>query len=317
MRGAAFGRLLPFCAAALLGVAGCSSSAQLAASPSARPATASPSPSPSPSPRPAVTAAAVRGSKVLTIVLENAGQAATLQGMPTLASLARTYGRTTRYRALGHASLPNYIALAGGPASGVPDDATPAEQPVHGPSVFDRALAAGHTAATYAEAMPAPCARTDGRAYQVTHNPWAYFADAASRAQCLRHDLPAGTLTSGALHRDVTAGTLPRIGLLVPDRCHSAHDCSLGTADRWVAAWLHQLRAGPDWRAGRLAVVVTFDEGADSGDNTVLTVVIAPGVHRVVTSPLTHLSWTRWMSALAGGGRVATTSPSLGALFGI
>lgn len=263
---------------------------------------------------------APRVTKVLTVVLENHGTAATLRGMPRLAALAARYGRTTHYRALTHPSLPNYLALAGGSTSGVRDDRSPSAHLVHGPSVFDLALAAGHTAGTYAEGMPAPCSLTASGRYAVKHDPWAYYADAASRRGCRAHDLPAGTPTSGALARDVAAGALPDVGLLVPDLCHDAHDCPLATADAWLASWTAAVQRGADWRAGRLALVVTFDEDESHGDNTVLTVVAAPSLTRAVaTRPLTHLSWTRWMADLAGvrAPRDAATAPSLGAAFGL
>ena len=84
--------------------------------------------------------------------------------------------------------------------------------------------------------------------------------------------------------------------------------------------WMSQVLAGPDWRAGRLAVVVTFDEAENGGENTVLTVVVAPGLHGVVAdTALTHQSWTRWMSDLVGATApgAAGSAPSLGAAFGL
>lgn len=110
------------------------------------------------------------------------------------------------------------------------------------------------------------------------------------------------------------------VGLLIPDLCNDAHDCGLATADAWVAGWTSQVTQGPDWKAGRLALVVTFDEAEARGDNTVLTVVAAPGLHGVVAAaPLTHLSWTRWMSDLAAAPALgeAGSATSLGAAFGL
>ncbi len=259
-------------------------------------------------------------TKVLTLVLENHGQSATLAGMPQLAKLATTYGRTTHYQAATHPSLPNYLTLAGGSAFGVHDDKAPSAHSLAGLSVFDQGVDAGRSARTYAEAMPGSCALAPSGRYAVKHNPWAYFSDPASRRACQADDVPAGTTTSGALHDDIAAGRLPAVGLLVPDLCNDAHDCPLAVADTWVAAWTSQLMKGPDYRSGRLALVVTFDEAENGGDNTVLTVVAAPGVRgAVVSTPLTHLSWSAWMSRLAGAGplREAAGAPSLGQAFGL
>jgi acid phosphatase len=270
--------------------------------------------------RPALTwhGGPARPTKVLVVVEENKTQTSALAGMPRLAALARAHGYTTRYRAVTHPSLPNYLARFGGSTFGVHDDASPSRHPIAGPSAFDRAIAAGRTAKTYAEAMPAPCSLTPATPYAVKHNPWAYFADAASRANCRRFDVPAGTTAGGALRSDVDRGRLPDVGLLVPNLCHDGHDCSLGVADTWLADWLQVVMAGPDYRRGRLAILVTFDEDDKSADNTVLMAVIAPRTsHVVATGAYTHYSLTRYLAELTGTRPLgaAATAPSLRAAF--
>ena len=71
-------------------------------------------------------------------------------------------------------------------------------------------------------------------------------------------------------------GSLPNAGMVVPDLCHDAHDCSLATADTWFQTWMTRIQAGPDWRPARLAVVLTADEDDKSAGNRVLTVVAHP-----------------------------------------
>jgi acid phosphatase len=261
---------------------------------------------------------AQRPTKVLVVVEENHTQGSALAGMPYLASLASTYGRTTAYHAVSHPSLPNYLAIAGGSTFGVHDDRSPASHHLTGPSAFDRAIAGGRTAKTYADAMPAPCALTATSRYAVKHNPWAYFADPGSRANCRQFDVPLGTTTSGALRHDVDTGTLPTVGLLVPDICHDGHDCSLATADTWLRSWLTVIRQGPDYRSGRLAIVVTFDEDDNSGGNTVLTVVVSPYTSHVVSNrPFTHYSLARYLAEITATSplRAAATAPSMRADF--
>lgn len=265
--------------------------------------------------------APVRVTKVLTVIEENHDANAALSGMPYLASLARSYGRTSTYHAMTHPSLPNYLAMAGGSTFGVHDDGPPSSYPLSTASVFDAAIAHGHTAATYAEGMTQPCQRSSSGPYAVKHNPWAYFASAASRRNCAAHDLPAGSPTSGALHDAIVNG-LPDVTMVVPDLCHDGHDCSLGTADRWLQQWLPRVMDGPDYRAGRLAIVVTFDEGTGSGDHssTVLTVVVSPKLHgKVVSATLNHLTWCKWMTNIGGSPPLqrAAGVVSLGAAFGL
>ncbi|MBV9831531.1 MAG: hypothetical protein JOZ82_08020 [Marmoricola sp.] len=191
--------------AGVLLVGGCGSASSPSASPSSTSATPSSSASPTPSPTPHATtpapthaqpthAAPPPVSKVLVVIEENHSLDQMRTGMPYLAHLSDTYGYATDWRALTHPSEPNYLAIAGGSTFGVTDDNPPAVNAGrvgHAPSVFDQALRAHRTAATYAQSMPQPC-DTDshpqgaGRAYAVRHNPWVYFQD--GRAGCLAHD---------------------------------------------------------------------------------------------------------------------------------
>jgi len=257
--------------------------------------------------------------KALLVVEENHTQSSALSGMPYLASMADTYGRTSAYQAVAHPSLPNYLALIGGSTFGVTDDRPPADHPVNGNSDLDLALAAGTTAKAYIEDMPGRCVLASGGDYAVKHNPWAYFKDETPRRNCQTFDVPAGTPAGGALHDDVQAGTLPTIGVLIPNLCHDAHDCPLSAADDWLRQWLPTLMQGPDFRAGHLAIVITFGDDS-AGGNTVLTTVIAPTVQHVSTAThLTHYSLTRYLaelSAIPPPGEAAT-APSLSNAFGI
>ena len=248
-------------------------------------------------------------TKVLTIVEENESTTSARSGMPYLASLAATYGVATDYRSLSHPSLPNYLAMLGGSTMGVRDDGDPDVHPVSGPSVLDLALSHGHTAKLYAETMPSNCARSSTGRYAVRHNPWAYFPDSTG---CARLDVPADRING-----DVATGQLPDVGLLIPDVCHDGHDCPLGQADGYLRDVMRGVMAGSDWRSGRLAVVITFDE-VDGTTGTLLTTVVAPTLHRVrVTALLDHYSWSRWMTDLVGAPplRLAARAPSLGRAF--
>ena len=269
---------------------------------------------------PKATAVSTRPSKVLVVVLENHGVASALRQMPNLAAHARGYARASSYYAGTHPSLPNYLVMAGGSTFGVKNSTGPAYHRLPGSSVFGQVIARGRTAKTYAEGMTSNCLRVNTGRYAVRHNPWTYFASSAERSKCLKYNVPAGTTRSGALHRDIAAGRLPTFSMLVPDLCHDAHDCSLRTADVWLKAWLSQIKAGPDFRAGRLAVVVTFDEDDRVSGNRVLTVVIHPtrrGV--VVTRRFNHYSLSATPSRMVGAAplRRAAGTPNFLAAFGL
>jgi phosphatidylinositol-3-phosphatase len=251
---------------------------------------------------PASSAAATAGggvSKILVIMEENhsAGQVFP-GGMPYLWHLARRYGRATAWRAITHPSLPNYLAIVSGSAFNDPQDCGPGPGCSYpGPSVFGQALALGKTARSYEESMQQPCDHADSGEYAVRHNPWAYIPGEAR--QCRADDVPAGTPSGGALVSDVRAGALPTVGLITPNLINDAHDGTLAQADAWLRRWVPVLMSGPDWRLGRLAIVVTFDEGDPAND--VPFVLLAPGVSgAVMGQPADHYALTRLIDQVIG-----------------
>lgn len=257
-----------------------------------------------------------RVTKLLVFVVENHSRDEMRHEMPRSMALAREYGFATRYHAITHPSLPNYLAMAGGSTFGVRDDADPSSHRLRGSSVFGQALDAGKTAKVYAEGQPGHCAlESGGGRYAVKHNPWAYFVD--ERRSCRRYDVGVAQLA-----RDVDAGHLPNAGLVVPNLCHDAHDadCNLGDADRWLRHKIGKVLNGPDFRSGHLAVVITADEDDYSQHNLVLTTVFHPSQHRhVVRTPLTHYSLTRLYDQVLGVPllRKAAHAPDMAAAFGL
>jgi hypothetical protein len=257
-------------------------------------------------------------SKLLVIIDENHGDKEVYpSGMPYLAGLADQYGRATSYSDVNHPSLPNYLAVFSGSSFDDPQDCTPgAGCSYPGPTVFGQVLEAGRTARAYEESMTVNCATSNTGDYDVNHNPWAYVPSEA--AQCRANDVPAGTTTGGALISDIRSGSLPTIGLLTPNLVDDAHNGTLADADGFLRHWVPILMSSPDWRAGRLAVAITFDEG-DAGD-VVPFVLLSPSLHHVVvTTPLTHYSLTRFMDEVAGVAplRSAAGAPDLASAFGL
>ncbi len=252
------------------------------------------------------------GQKILVIVDENHTQAQAQAGMPYLVSLQNQFGVTTRHTAPTHPSLPNYLVIAGGSTFGVTNDNSPASNPVRGQSVFGAAIAKGKTAKTYNDSMTTNCQLSSSGRYAVKHNPWAYFVD--ERTQCQQGDLPLGRLAA-----DVSGGALPTVGMLTPDMCNDGHDCSLATADAFLRNWMPLIMNGPDYRNGKLTVVITFDEGVGTSQ-TIETVVVNPTIHgAVITTPLTHASLSRWLYRVSGSTplRDAASAADFGAAFGL
>jgi acid phosphatase len=253
------------------------------------------------------------------VVWEENQTSAVLAQMPYLSGMSQTYGAATSYHGLTHPSLGNYLVAASG--QGVATcglvNPLPAACPQSGSTVFGQALAAGRTAKTYAESMTTNCQQTNSTLYAVRHNPWAYFTDEA--ADCQRLDVPLGTLSSGALRDDVEAGALPDVSMVVPDLQDDLHDGTAAQADAWLHQWLPAVMAGADYQAGRLAIVVTFDEGLGT-DQVVPFVVISPGATgRTVTADFDHYGLCHLSSDVLGLAPLAgcAVAPGLGAAFGL
>jgi phosphatidylinositol-3-phosphatase len=236
-------------------------------------------------------------------------------GMPYTFSLAQRYGYATNYTAIRHPSLPNYIAIAGGQTYGIADDNPPSSHPLNGSSVFGQAIAAGKTAKVYADGMTSNCMASNTGRYAVKHNPWPYFTPQSERQPCSTYDVPETQLAG-----DITNGTLPNVGMVIPDLCNDAHNCDLTVADQWLRAQIELVMSGPDWRTGHLALVVTADEDDRHQDNLVLTAVAHPSMHgAVVTTPLTHYSLARLYSEVLAAPPLgeAAAAPSMATAFGL
>ena len=265
-------------------------------------------------------AASSAPTKLLVIVEENRSFRDVEQNMPYLRTQSRTYAFAADYYGLMYPSLPNYLVMAGGSTFGVTDDRNPSAHPLSGTSVFGQLLASGHTTKTYAEAMKGNCTVEDQGRYAVRHNPWTYFTDAQERAACQQFDVPAGTPTSGELATDIGRGELPDFSLVIPDICNDGHDCSAQVADTWLQDWLPVMQAGPDFRSGRLAIVVTWDEDDNSEGNHIATVVMHPSLNgKVVRTRLDHYALSAAISRLGGETplRDAGSAPDLLDSFGL
>lgn len=204
---------------------------------------------------------------------------------PYLSRLANGCGVATNYAAVAHPSLPNYLAATSGSDWGIRDDADPSAHPLAQPSIF------GQTDwRSYEESMPSNCDRTSSGLYAVKHNPAAYFTPL--RAQCRKWDVPLGELQPARL---------PSFTFITPNLCNDMHDCPVGTGDAWLARWVPRILSGSDYRSGRTALFITFDEAEDRS-NRVVTVVVAPSTRPGTRSAarFTHYSLLKTTEDMLG-----------------
>jgi hypothetical protein len=217
-----------------------------------------------------------RFTHVLVVVFENheRNEIAGNPDAPTFRALARRYATLTRYDAVTHPSLPNYLALVSGSTQGITSDCT--DCLVAGRSLADTLEAAGRTWKTYAEGLPAPgyVGASAGR-YAKKHDPFLYFRRVIGSAARRDRVVPFTNL-----RRDVARSRLPDFALVVPDLCNDMHDCSVATGDEWLRTEIVPLLRSPALAGG--VVFVVFDEGTsdEGGGGRVEALALGPAVRR-------------------------------------
>jgi len=216
---------------------------------------------------------------VVLIVFENKEFTSILgsPAAPTFNSYARRYANLTRYFGVTHPSLPNYLALVSGSTHGITSDCTSCV--ASGKSLADTIEESGRTWKTYAEDLPSvgflgPASRR----YAKKHDPFAYFPDVADSPSRRARIVPLSRLAI-----DLRAGTLPSFSLVVPDLCHSMHDCPVSVGDAWLRRIVPTLLSLPN-----SVVFVVFDEGSTSIRGGGHTVALALG-----TAVRRHTRFTR------------------------
>jgi hypothetical protein len=196
-------------------------------------------------------------SHVVVIVMENEELSAVVGGSqtPYVTGLAHRYALANGYYAIAHPSLPNYLAITGGSTFGIHSDCTSCS--VSAPNIVDQLEAAKVSWKAYMEGLPSACDTTAGTGgYAKRHDPFLYYRDvAANRARCRK------VAPYTQLNTDLAAGRLSTFSWITPNLCDDGHDCSLATADRYLAGVVPALlrELGPHG-----VLFLTWDEGSSN-----------------------------------------------------
>jgi phosphatidylinositol-3-phosphatase len=251
-------------------------------------------------------AAPRRYEHVVWIVMENKSYSDLLGNSTFVHSLGAACGTATNFHAEAHPSLPNYIAMTSGTTHGVKDDANPSAHRLSGPSIFSQL---GSHWQALQESMPRNCARTASGLYAPKHNPAAYYTNIA-RA-CSKQDVK---LTS---RPDLSA----RFTFITPNLCHDSHSCSVSTGDRYLAGLVAKIVKSPEYRGGRTALFITYDEDDGGTANHIPTLVISPHTRAGTRSAgrFNHFSMLRTTEDMLGLGHIggARKAPSMRRAFGL
>ena len=259
---------------------------------------------------------------VIVILFENRSYQQVIDGQdtPTFNSLAKQNVLLTNYHAAAHPSLPNYLAIIGGDTFGITSDCTNCF--INQPSLPDLIADSGRTWKTYQEDLPSPCFVGNAGQYFQKHDPFIYFDPIRTNPTRCDHSI----VPLKQLETDLAANQLPDYAFIMPNICHSAHDCTLSVADQWLNQLMQKLLGTPALGKNYL-IAITFDESAP-GDNSsccgmpasaggnVATILISPQAKSGYqdSTPLSHYSLLKtillsWQLPELGYTALSSTEP--------
>ena len=196
---------------------------------------------------------------VFIVTLENRDYATVIgsSAMPYLNSLASRFALGSQFYANTHPSVGNYFMMTVGDTV-TNNDVNNAT--VTADNVVRQLLAAGKTWKSYAESIPSTgYVGGDQGLYTRHHNPLSYFSDVVNSSAQRQNLQPLSQLAA-----DISSGSLPNYGFIVPNSCNDGHDCDNATVDAWLRANIEPLITSSAFQNSLL--VITYDES--STDNT-------------------------------------------------
>jgi hypothetical protein len=178
-------------------------------------------------------------------------------------TLIAACGLATNYHSISHPSLPNYLGLTSGSASGsaARSNCQPNKCPQAQDSIFAQVERSGRPWREYAQSASGNCDDRKSDAFEPEHAVPVYYTSIAAR--CKEWDVPLGTPDAGALRSDLDSGLLPAFAFISADGDHE----NGRNGDRWLDDWISRITATEDYRSGNTAIFVTWDEGSGSDES--------------------------------------------------
>jgi hypothetical protein len=273
--------------------------------------------------RAVVPAGFPRPSRVAVMVLENRSYDRVIgsPNAPYLNKLARRGALATRYFAISHPSLPNYIALTTGTTGEITRNCSSCD--TERQSLVNQLDSRHISWRAYFESIPRNAAVSVTRAgrYNKHYNPFVYTESVSDHPRAR-----ARVGGFGRLRRDLAQRRLPRFSWIAPNVRHDGHNHSLRKADRFAARTVPKvLRAlGPNG-----VLYLTWDEGNRSdragagpspGGGHIALIAAGGAARRGATAPVSanHYALLRTIEANFGlpalGKAGSSSTPLLGSL---
>ena len=285
--------------------------------PAASGGTPSPTPTPTPSPPPVPSAGVPAYDHIVEILMENTAYSQIIgsSSAPYVNSLARNGAIAGNYVAIGHPSLPNYMALSSGQSySWAPSDCDPsASCQTSAVNVADRIEGSGKTWREYAESMGSPCRLASSGTYFARHNPFVYYTDITGNAtRCNSHVVDYSNLST-----DLAAtSSTPNYAFITPNSCNDMHDCPVATGDTWLSQAVPAILGSPAFTQQHSLLVIVWDEDDGSQGNKVAFVATGYGVKTGFTSNVgyNHYSLLKTVEASWGLSTMTTNDAAASAM---
>jgi len=198
---------------------------------------------------------------VFVIVMENHsfGEIVGSTSAPYFNSLIPAGGLGSKYYAVTHPSLPNYLALAGASTFGITSDCTTCW--VNASNIADKIEGVGSTWKAYMESMPSACFIGDSYPYAQKHNPFIYFNDIRTNStRCAQHILPYTQMSTDLQ----STTTTPNYAFITPNMCNDTHDCAVSSGDNWLKAQVPVILGSPAFKTQHSLLAIVWDEDDSS-----------------------------------------------------
>jgi hypothetical protein len=210
--------------------------------------------------------------KVMVVVAENEQDKAVVDNIgnaPYQNHVGHQCGLQRNGLAVTHWSEANYLAMTSGtvPPWSLNDCLPSPTCSGDVPNLFGYLETAQRMWKSYAESMPGGCYQhnypTNDKSaiYVPRHVPALYYTDLT--ASCGQHVVPFGDAQTrtGAFFTDLANG-LPDLSFVTPNQINNTHNSKPRAFDDWLATVLPRVLDAPDYRAGRLVIFLTNDEGS-------------------------------------------------------
>jgi len=219
---------------------------------------------------------------IVIVIFENEEISTILSSpdLPALTRLVDSGSLLTQYFAVTHPSMPNYIALIGGDTYGYDHACDFCDIDVTSlPDLIERS---GRTWKTYQEDMPSPCYIRAKDGYLTKHNPFIFFTPIVKDKQrCAEGVVPLTQISD-----DLSNGNFPNFAFVVPNACHSGHNCDFVVVDTWMKSVIEDTLVTSLEKTGdNYLIVVLWDEGTTSGSCCGLPAEAGGHIAAVLVSP--------------------------------